>query len=75
MDRVGQVLDKESGTVLGSINYNDRGGDMRMNIVADDFQSVERVRSGINAAGLVATMESSSAQSDGVRARIRVGAR
>lgn len=75
MDRVGQVLDGEPGTLVGSINYSDRGGDMRMNIVAPDFESVERVRAGINASGLVATMESSSAQSDGVRARIRVGAR
>lgn len=74
MARVGEVLEAESGTLLGSINYNDRGGDMRMNIVAPDFESVERVRAGINASGLVATMESSSAQRDGVRARIRVGA-
>ena len=46
---------------------------MRLNIVAADFQAVERVRSGINQAGLQAIMESSSAQGDKVRARLRVG--
>lgn len=75
MERVGKVLSQETGTLLGSINYNDRSAEMRMNIVAQDFQSVERVRAALNANGLVATMESSSAQSDGVRARIRVGTR
>ncbi|MFV0478060.1 MAG: type II secretion system protein GspL [Parahaliea sp.] len=72
MDNVGQVLANEPGALLASINYSDRGGDLRMNIVAPDFESVERLRAGINASGLVATMESSSAQKEGVRARIRV---
>lgn len=46
-----------------------------MNIVAADFEAVERVRSDINKAGLEAVMESSSAQGDKVRARLRVGDR
>jgi len=46
---------------------------MRMNIVAADFEAVERVRADINKAGLEAVMESSSAQGDKVRARLRVG--
>ncbi len=75
MDQVGKVLDAEKGALLASLNYSDRGGDMRMNLVATDFESVERIRAGLNAAGLVATMESSSAQGDSVRARIRVGGR
>ncbi|GAB3287059.1 type II secretion system protein GspL [Parahaliea aestuarii] len=72
LDRVGQVLEGEPGARLASLNYSDRGGEMRMNIVASDYESVERIRAGINASGLNATMESSNAQGDGVRARIRV---
>lgn len=70
---VGEVLDKESGTLLASLNYSARAGEMRMNIVADDFAAVERVRAGINGTGLAAVLESSSAQDSGVRARLRVG--
>ena len=52
---------------IASINYNESGGDMRLNIVAEDFEAVEKIRAGINAVGLEAVMESSSAQADGVR--------
>ena len=45
---------------------------MRMNIVAKDFEGVEQLRSRINEAGLQAIMESSNAQGDKVRARLRV---
>ncbi|MEP6389277.1 MAG: type II secretion system protein GspL [Halioglobus sp.] len=74
METVGAVIHAQSGTSIASINYNDNGGDMRLNIVAEDFEAVEKIRAGINAAGLEAVMESSSAQSDGVRARLRVEA-
>ena len=46
-----------------------------MNIVARDYEAVEQVRAAINGAGLQAVMESSSAQGDRVRARLRVGER
>jgi len=75
VEQVGAVVAANPGTSLATINYNfsERGGEMRLNIVAADFQAVERVRSGINQAGLQAIMESSSAQGDKVRARLRVG--
>lgn len=75
MEQVGGVVAGNTGTSIDAINYNfsDRGGEMRMNIVAADFEAVERVRAGINKAGLEAIMESSSAQGDKVRARLRVG--
>ncbi len=75
MSRVGAVIAQRPGTTIASINYNDRGDEMRMNIVAADYESVEQVRSAINGAGLEAEMESSSAQGDKVRARLRVGER
>jgi general secretion pathway protein L len=73
MERAGEVIANSPGTSIATINYNDKGGEMRMNILAADFEAVERVREQINQAGLQAVMESSSAQGDQVRARLRVG--
>jgi general secretion pathway protein L len=75
MSRVGEVVAQRPGTTIASINYNDRGDEMRMNIVAADYEAVEQVRAAINGAGLEAEMESSSAQGEKVRARLRVGER
>ncbi len=75
VDRVGEVLAKQRGTSIASINYNDRSGEMRLNIEARNFEAVEAIRQGINRRGLDAEMESSSARGEGVRARIRVGGR
>ena len=75
MEQVGSVIAGRPGTTIVSVNYNDKGGEMRMNIVAADFEAVEQVRAQINQAGLQAVMESSSAQGDQVRARLRVGER
>lgn len=75
MDKVGAVIAARPGTSIASINYNDKADEMRMNIIAEDYEAVEQVRSRINEAGLEAVMESSSAQGDRVRARLRVGAR
>ena len=77
IEQVGIVISGNSGTSIDAINYNfsTRGGEMRMNILAADFEAVERVRADINEAGLEAVMESSSAQGDKVRARLRVGSK
>ena len=68
LEQAGAVIAQRPGASIVSINYNQRGGEMRLNLVANDFAAVEQLR-----AGLAAVMESSSAQGDGVRARIRVG--
>jgi general secretion pathway protein L len=75
IEQVGAVIADNKGTSIDAINYNfnTRGGEMRMNIVAANFEAVEQVRADINKAGLEAVMESSSAQGDKVRARLRVG--
>ena len=69
------MIAERPGTRIASINYNDKADEMRMNILAADFEAVEQVRSAINQSGLQAVMESSSARADGVRARLRVGER
>ena len=73
VDRVGAVIAAMPGTSIASINYNDKSDEMRMNIVAADYEGVEQLRSRINETGLEAVMESSSTQGEQVRARLRVG--
>lgn len=75
MEQVGVVIAAMPGTSIATINYNDKSAEMRMNLVASDFEAVEELRTKINAAGLEAVMESSNAQGDGVRARMRIGER
>jgi general secretion pathway protein L len=75
MDRVGGAIAGMPGTTIASINYNDKGNEMRLNIVAADFDGVEKLRSRINEAGLEAIMESSSTQGTRVSARLRVAER
>lgn len=70
--RVGKVVDASKGTSIVSVNYSDKAGEMRLNIVAANYGAVEKVRAGMVQAGLAAVMESSSAQGDTVRARLRV---
>ena len=73
MNQVGEIVAGKPGTGIASINYNDRGGEMRMNITASDFEAVEAVRTALTNNGLEAVMESSNVQGDLVRARLRVG--
>ena len=72
MDRVGSAIAGMPGTTIASINYNDKGDEMRLNIVVADFEGVEKLRSLIHEAGLEAITESSNAQGDRVSARLRV---
>jgi general secretion pathway protein L len=74
MSRLGEVIHANPGTSIASINYSDKADEVRMNISANNFESVETIRTAMNQAGLSAKMESSSAQGDKVRARMRIGA-
>ena len=53
-----------------SINYT--AGQLRLNLTAQDFASVDQIRQALERAGLKATLETSSARGDEVRARLRV---
>jgi type II secretion system protein L len=72
MERVGDAISGMPDTTIASINYNDKGGEMRLNIVAADFEGVEKLRSRMNEAGLEAITESSNTKGDRVSARLRV---
>ena len=73
LEKVGKIVASRPGTSIATINYSDKSGEIRMNILASDYEAVEQVRVGINESGLEAVMENSSAQGEQVRARIRVG--
>ncbi|MEH6570819.1 MAG: type II secretion system protein GspL [Halioglobus sp.] len=74
LNRVGEIVAAKPGTSIASINYSDKGGDMRINITAADFETVEAIRTQMTESGLEAVMESSNAQGNQVRARLRIGA-
>ncbi len=73
LETVGAAITSQGGTRVASINYNQRGGDMRLGITAPDYAAVERIREALSEAGLEAVLENSSAAGEGVRARLRVG--
>ncbi len=56
MSRVGEVISNSPGTGIASINYNDRGDEIRMNITARNFEAVDDIRTAMNSAGLSAPM-------------------
>ncbi|MEM1404463.1 MAG: type II secretion system protein GspL [Pseudomonadota bacterium] len=68
-------LSAVENAALASISYSERSGELRVNVVADTFVDVEKVRSGLVAAGFEAQLENSSRSGDGVRARLTIGAR
>ncbi len=74
MSRLGEVIHANPGTSIASINYSDKADEVRMNISANNFESVETIRTAMNQAGLSAKTQSSSAQGDKVSARMRIGA-
>lgn len=73
LETVGGVIAAQRGTGVDSINYNQRGGEMRLGITAPDYSAVERIREALGGAGVDAVLESSATDGDGVRARLRVG--
>lgn len=72
LERIGRVVQAEQGAQLGSINFTDKLGDLRLNLVVPDFRAVESIRTRLDAAGLEAQMENSNTQGDAVRARLKV---
>jgi type II secretion system protein L len=72
IQRVGIALEGHSSVELESINFTDRNGDLRLNLVAADFQTVDAIRTGFEEAGLQAVLQNSSSQGDRVRARVLI---
>ena len=73
IDQIGRVVAAQPGAQLASINFNDKLGDVRVNVIVPDFRAVESIRTGLVAAGLTAVTENSNASGSAVRARLKVG--
>ena len=65
------AVSQVDGIALTSLNYSG-GKDMRLNLLAPDFQSVERAREQLAQSLPAAELENSNARGEGVVARIRV---
>jgi len=62
------------GLRLASLSYSQSRGELRLNVLAPDFASVETLRASLTGRGIDATLESSSRSGERVRARLRIGA-
>lgn len=69
--RLLSAADAVPDITLTSVNFSG-ARDIRVNLLAPDFQSVEQVRDQLGQRGLDAELESSNARRDGVVARLRV---
>ena len=74
LEPLGRLIAAQQGTMLASLNYNQRSGELRVNLIAPDFAAVESIRAGLVAAGQVAALENSSRSGDRVRARLTLQA-
>jgi len=63
----------QSNMQLASLSYSERSAEIRVNLLAANFTDVESLRGALEAAGYMATLESSSRNGDRVRARLRIG--
>ena len=71
-DRVAKVLAAVDGLQLQSVNYNERQSELRLTVLAEQFNDVETVRAKLEAAGLNADLTGSNAEGNKTRARLRV---
>ncbi len=57
---------------LSTINYSNKHKSLRINVQADSFNQVEKIRTDINAKGLLAELLSSNAVEDKFQARLLI---
>jgi type II secretion system protein L len=74
LDRTGLALQSIPDTQMVTLNYSDRNEQLSITVLAPDFAAVESIRSELVKGGLQAELDSSSAQGDQVRARLKVEA-
>ena len=60
---------------VSTLNFNSGNGEIRLDLLADNYTSVESLRQRLDQSGMVATLETSSSREDRVRARLRIEAR
>ncbi len=71
-ESVAIALAAQKGVSIQSLNYNERQSEVRLTVLAPNFQAVEAVRSAIEKKGLQAEMTGSSNEGNQTRARLRI---
>ena len=73
LEPLGEAVATSDGVSLASLNYSQRSGELRVNLLAPTFREVEGLRQALVASGLQAKLESSARSGERVRARLRLG--
>ena len=72
LEKIGGAMNGAAGLELNSISYDVKNGDVRLDLVVENFQEVEKIKSGVEKHGLMVELLNSNAQGQKVRARLRV---
>ncbi len=72
---LGQAAQAEKQAGIANLSFSGRSGEMRVNFLVPDFETVERLRAALESGGLNADLESSHSQGRHVRARFRIQGR
>ena len=70
--RVTQAVAADEGISISTLNFSASAREIRLDLMAGDYAAVEALRRRLDSDGLQATLETSSARDDQVRARLRV---
>ena len=72
ISRVGPLIAATEDVSLQGLNYADQRGELRINLRAKTFNSIEQLRGQVEKAGFTAELLNSVAQGDGHQARMRI---
>ncbi|QKE63711.1 type II secretion system protein GspL [Aquipseudomonas campi] len=74
LDQAAQAINAEGAQVrVEQLDFNSQRGDLALNLQAQDFAALERLRTRLQQAGLVVEMGSASREDNGVSARLVIG--
>lgn len=71
---VTKVIAEQGEIAISSMNFSASAGEMRLDLMAPDYDAVESLREQLARANLKTTLETSSQRDDRVRARLRIEA-
>lgn len=72
LEKIGSAMNGASGLQVNSISFDEKNGDVRLDMVVDNFQEVEKIKAGVEKQGMEAELLNSNAQGQQVRARLRI---
>ncbi len=72
MDKVGGVMAKHNVHSFNALNYDQNKGEIRIDFLVKDYDSLQAIMNGIKTAGLTPEIQNSNVQGDLLRARLRI---